>query len=107
MLHPLVAQDDDGDLALQKDIVRRRRFQLAGGDHADGASVCHDDRADVRERLTFRRSAATTVLTVEDLIAGPMKAIPVAALTTFVVAIPLSYLVAARIGRTRTTKPMA
>jgi amino acid permease len=35
------------------------------------------------------------------LAANPMKAIPLAALAGFVVAIPLSYIVAAKIGRAR------
>ncbi|HZR87712.1 MAG TPA: hypothetical protein VFB02_12950 [Bradyrhizobium sp.] len=46
-------------------------------------------------------TAVTTVLTVQGLVASPMKAIPLAALAGFVVAMPLSYLVATKIGRTR------
>jgi len=46
-------------------------------------------------------TAVTTVLTVQGLVASPTKAIPLAALAGFVVAMPLSYLVATKIGRTR------
>ena len=42
-----------------------------------------------------------------DLASNPMKAIPLAALAGFVVAMPLSYLVAAKITRERATKRVA
>jgi hypothetical protein len=45
---------------------------------------------------------AITTLLASGLAANPMKAIPLAALAGFVVAIPLSYVVAAKIGRART-----
>jgi len=47
----------------------------------------------------FAGSAVTAVLTVQGLAASPMKIIPLAALIGFIVAMPLSYLVATRIGR--------
>lgn len=47
----------------------------------------------------FAGSALTAVLTVQGLAASPMKIIPLAALAGFVLAMPLSYLVATRIGR--------
>jgi len=50
-------------------------------------------------------TAVRTVLTV--FVASPMKAIPFAALTGFAVAMPLSYFVAAKIGRTRTSRRIA
>ena len=52
-------------------------------------------------------TAVRTVLTVEGFVASPMKAIPLAALTGFAVAMPLSYFVAAKIGRTRTSRRIA
>lgn len=45
---------------------------------------------------------AVTALLASGLATNPMKAIPLAALAGFVVAIPLSYIVAAKIGRART-----
>jgi hypothetical protein len=45
---------------------------------------------------------AVTALLASGLATNPMKAIPLAALAGFVVAIPLSYVVAAKIGRART-----
>jgi hypothetical protein len=44
-------------------------------------------------------SAVTALLTVQGLVASPMKDLPLAALVGFVVAMPLSYLVAAKISR--------
>jgi hypothetical protein len=44
---------------------------------------------------------AVTALLASGLASNPMKAIPLAALAGFVVAIPLSYIVAAKIGRAR------
>jgi len=52
-------------------------------------------------------SAVIAVLTMQDLAASPMKAIPLAALAGFVVAMPLSYLVATKIGHTGGTKRIA
>ena len=52
-------------------------------------------------------SAVITVLTMQDLAASPMRAIPLAALTGFIVAMPLSYLVATRIGRASGSKRAA
>ncbi len=46
-------------------------------------------------------SAVTAVLTVQGLAASPMKDLPLAALAGFLVAMPLSYLVATRLGRAR------
>jgi len=43
--------------------------------------------------------AVTALLTVQGLVASPMKDLPLAALAGFVVAMPLSYLVAAKISR--------
>jgi hypothetical protein len=51
---------------------------------------------------TALAGTAVTALLASGLAANPMKAIPLAALAGFVVAIPLSYVVAAKIGRTRT-----
>lgn len=50
-------------------------------------------------------TAVTTVLTIG--LANPMQAIPFAALAGFVVAMPLAYLVATRLGRARTGGPIA
>jgi len=52
-------------------------------------------------------SAITAVLSIEGLAASPMKIIPIAALAGFVVAIPLSFLVAMKIGQARETKRAA
>lgn len=52
-------------------------------------------------------TAVTAVLTVQGLGASLMKTIPLAALAGFVVAMPLSYLVATRIGRSSRAKPAA
>ena len=45
---------------------------------------------------------AVTALLASGLVTNPMKAIPLAALAGFVVAIPFSYVIAAKIGRART-----
>jgi hypothetical protein len=44
-------------------------------------------------------SAVTALLTVQGLVASPMKDLPLAALAGFIVAMPLSYFVAAKISR--------
>jgi hypothetical protein len=44
-------------------------------------------------------SAVTAFLTIQGLGASPMKIIPLVALAGFIVAMPLSYAVAMRIGR--------
>lgn len=51
---------------------------------------------------TALAGAAVTAVLASGLAANPMKAIPLAALAGFVVAIPFSYVVAAKIGRART-----
>lgn len=50
---------------------------------------------------------AVTAVLAAGIASNPMKAIPLAALAGFVVAMPLSYLVAAKITRDRTTKRVA
>ena len=50
---------------------------------------------------------AVTAVLASGLAAAPMKAIPLAALAGFVVAIPLSYLVAAKISHDRASKRIA
>ena len=47
----------------------------------------------------FAGSAMVAVLSIEGLASQPMKFIPIAVLCGFVVAVPLSYLVARKIGR--------
>jgi hypothetical protein len=44
-------------------------------------------------------SAVTALLTVQGLVASPMKDLPLVALAGFIVAMPLSYLVAAKLSR--------
>ena len=55
---------------------------------------------------TVAGTAVTAVL-ASGLASNPMKAIPLAALAGFVVAIPLSYAVAARIMREKESKRVA
>ena len=45
--------------------------------------------------------ACVTAVLASGLAANPMKAIPLAALAGFTVAIPFSYVIAAKIGRAR------
>lgn len=50
---------------------------------------------------------AVTAVLAAGIAADPMKAIPLAALAGFVVAMPLSYLVASKITREQTAKRIA
>ncbi len=50
----------------------------------------------------FAGSAMVAVLSIESLASQPMKFIPIAVLCGFVTAMPISYLIARKIGRPAT-----
>ena len=56
---------------------------------------------------TVLAGTAVTTGLAAGIAMDPMKAIPLAALSGFVVAMPLAYLVATKIGRTRATNRIA